>query len=88
MSDTLTKLIGIIESLTEEEGLIPVTEESAFGNDLELESIELVTLFERVQKEYGDRVDFVKWLSGKDFSELNSLTVGDVVEYIDQCLTS
>ena len=69
-------------------GLIPVTAESAFGNDLELESIELVTLFERVQEEYGDRVDFVTWLSGKDFSELNSLTVGEVVAYIDQCLTS
>jgi acyl carrier protein len=84
MNDTLTTVIRLIG----DEVLIPISAESSFGNDLELESIELVTLIEKLQEEYGDRVDFISWLSEKDLDDLVKLTVGELVEYIDRCLSS
>ncbi len=88
LADTINTVVRIIEGLTGHEQLIPITAETSFGNDLELESIELVALLEKLQAEYGDQVDFVTWLSGKDIDELVKLTVGQLVEYIDQCLSS
>jgi acyl carrier protein len=84
MTDTLNTVKRLIGS----EVVIPITAETSFGTDLELESIELVVLLEKLQAEYGDRVDFVTWLSGKDIDELAKLTVGQLTDYIDQCLLS
>ena len=62
----------------------PITMETSFGNDLELESIEFVALAEKLQARY-ERVDFVRWLSEKELEEIIQLKVGDVVTYIDEC---
>jgi len=64
----------------------PITAETSFAEDLELESIEFVSLAERLQQEYGGRVDFVPWLSNKELDEIIKLNVGDVVAYIESCL--
>jgi acyl carrier protein len=66
----------------------PITASTSFNGDLELESLEFVALAEKLQGHYGDRVDFVSWLSSKDLDEIIALRVGDVVEHIDSCLTS
>lgn len=65
-----------------------ITPDTAFTEGLELESIELVALAEKLQAHYGDRVDFVAWLATKDLDDVLRLTVGEVVEYIDRCLSS
>ena len=62
--------------------------DTRFGEDLELESIEFVALAERLQEVYGDSVPFVEWLSTMDLDQIIALRVGDLVEYIDQCLSS
>lgn len=64
----------------------PITAETSFAEDLELESIEFVSLAEKLQQEFGGRVDFVPWLSNKELDEIIKLNVGDVVAYIEDCL--
>ena len=57
------------------------------GDDLELESIEFVALAEALQNRYGAQVDFVSWISQKELDEIIDLTVGDVVQFISECLS-
>jgi acyl carrier protein len=64
----------------------PITLDTSFNADLELESIELVALAEKLQEHYGDKVDFVAWVSDKELDEIIGLRVGALVEYICQCL--
>lgn len=85
--DTLALVARLLrEVMNEPEGLGPaITHETAFSADLELESIELVALAEKLGDHYGSRVDFVAWLSGKELDAILALTVGDLVAYIDTC---
>jgi acyl carrier protein len=64
----------------------PITMETTFGGDLELESIEFVALADRLRSEFGGRVNFVSFLSEKNVDDMVSLTVGDVVRYVAQCV--
>ena len=57
--------------------------ETAFADDLELESIEFVALAEKVQGHFGAHVDFVSWLSDLELDAIIGLTVGDVVVFIE-----
>jgi len=61
--------------------------DTSFADDLEMESIEFVALAEELQTIYGDELDFVSWLSRKDLDQIINLTVGDVVEFISECLS-
>lgn len=63
-----------------------ITMDTNFGSDLELESIEFVALASHLSTEFGDRVNFVEFLSMKNVDEIVSLTVGDVVRYVETCL--
>lgn len=58
-----------------------ITMATTFGRDLELESLEFVTLADRLRTDLGDRINFVEFLAGKSVDEMISLTVGDVVRY-------
>ena len=53
----------------------PITMTTSFNADLELESIEFVALAEKLQLHYGDRVDFVGWISQKELDQIIALTV-------------
>ena len=63
----------------------PITGDTSFSDDLELESIEFVALAEALQNEFGESVDFVGWLSTKELDEIIGLRVGQVVEFIASC---
>jgi len=65
----------------------PITMDTSFQDDLELESIEFVALAERLQEHYGHDVDFVGWLSNKELDDIIALTVGQLVEFILACRT-
>lgn len=60
----------------------PLTPATSFNGDLELESIEFVALAEKLQQHYGDRVDFVGWISTKELDQIIALTVGDLIDFI------
>jgi acyl carrier protein len=59
---------------------------TSFNTDLELESIEFVTLAARLRETYGSSVDFVAFLADKEVGEIVALTVGDLVEYTARSL--
>ncbi len=63
----------------------PITMETSFGQDLEVESIELVALSEKLQARYGATIDFPSWLAGMQLDEIIGLTVGQLVDYIASC---
>ncbi len=71
---------GIIGSDVVEE--IGLSAESLFTRDLEMDSIEIVAFAEQVKRRYGDRVDFVAWLSGMELQQMYNLSVGQVADYI------
>lgn len=82
---TVSELIE--EVLGDELILDEITMETSFSDDLELESIEFVALSERLQEHYGDRVDFVAWLSDMELPQIIGLTVGELVDHIAACLS-
>ena len=90
MSDTLQTVGRMIQEVIGDDWDLdqPITMETSFGDDLELESIEFVSLAEALKDEYGAEVDFVGWLSTKELDEIIQLKVGDVVEFIDLCRSS
>ena len=62
--------------------------DTSFSEDLELESIEFVALAEQLQQAYGERVDFVGWLSGMELDRIIGLRVGQLVDHVVSCLDS
>ena len=91
MSPTNEDILRTVEKLVVEvagdEILLagPLTMETSFNRDLELESIEFVALAEKLQLHYGSQVDFVGWISKKELDQIISLTVGELVEFIATC---
>jgi acyl carrier protein len=80
----VTELIR--EVIGDEAGLgAPITIETSFNQDLELESIEFVALAEKLQERYGAKVDFAGWLSGMELDRIIGLSVGELVEFIVRC---
>jgi acyl carrier protein len=60
---------------------LEIVPETSFQDDLEIESIELVALGERLQEEYVF-VDFAEWLATMEVDEILAMTVGDLVTHI------
>ncbi len=63
---------------------VPITMETAFEADLELESVEFVALAERLQERYPE-LNFVNWVADMQVDELMTLRVGQLVEFIARC---
>jgi acyl carrier protein len=63
----------------------PITMQTTFSRDLEVQSIELVVLFERLRERYGEGIDFPAWLTDMDTDRVMELTVGDLVDFISRC---
>ena len=60
----------------------PLTMETSFDEDLQLESIEFVALSEKLLETYGEQVDFVGWLAEMELDDIIALTVGQLVEFV------
>ena len=60
----------------------PLSMETSFDQDLELESLEFVALAEQLLQTYGERVDFVAWMAGMELDDIIALTVGQVVDFV------
>jgi acyl carrier protein len=56
--------------------------ESTFAEDIELESIEVMEIAEKLIETYGERVDFVAWFADMELEDLVEITVGSVVDFI------
>lgn len=61
---------------------LEINRESNFTKDLEMDSIELVSLAEKIKAKYGEGIDFAQWLSAMDLDQIIKLNLGDIVDYI------
>jgi acyl carrier protein len=59
-----------------------ITPDTRFGEDLEMESIDLVALGGLLTERYGDRVNFAEFIAGLDLDEIIDLSVGRLADYI------
>jgi acyl carrier protein len=62
-----------------------ISASTAFVADLELESIDFVSLGARLQDLYRE-VDFVSFVAELEIDDLADLTVGEFADYISRCL--
>ncbi|MFC0597585.1 acyl carrier protein [Streptomyces palmae] len=79
--DTVT---GMLHEVLGEYGLddAEITMSTRFHDDLELESIDLVTLSAALRDHYGDTVNFAAFIADRGLEEIISLTVGDLVSHV------
>lgn len=64
-----------------------ITPETAFYDDLEIESIEFIALGEVLQARYGDRIDFPAWIATMEVDDIIAMHVGQLVDHIVTSLT-
>ncbi len=86
-AEILGVVAGLIREVIGEEWAneTPITMATTFSHDLEVESIELVALSEKLQERYGATVDFPGWLAGMELDAIIGLSVGQLVDYIASC---
>jgi acyl carrier protein len=84
----LADLTGMLRVLLEEYGLedADITMATKFHEDLELESIDLVTLSGQLREHYGDRINFATFVADKELEEIIALTVGELVMFVVEAL--
>lgn len=65
-----------------------ITADTTFFGDLELESIDLVVLAGHVEARYGSRVNIAEFIATLELDEIIGLTVGRLVDYVLDCLST
>jgi acyl carrier protein len=85
--DVLADVAQIIREIIGEEyvGDLPITTSTSFSAELELESIELVALAERLRARFGEQLNLAAWLGDMELQQIVQLTVGDLVQEIVRC---
>lgn len=83
-ADVLEQLIAIIRTAVAEDWIedFEINEQTSFNDDLELESIEFVSIAESIQAHYGQQVGFLEWLSSMKIEQIIDLTVGDLADFV------
>ncbi|MFF7241017.1 phosphopantetheine-binding protein [Streptomyces collinus] len=86
----LADVTGMLRTLLAEYGEddVEIGLSTTFNRDLELESIDLVTLAALLEERYGRRVNLAEFLAGMEFDEIIELTVGRLVEHVVLSLRS
>jgi acyl carrier protein len=56
--------------------------DSTFAEDIQLESMEVMEVAEKLMDAYEGRVDFVAWFADMELEVLVELTVGHIVDFI------
>jgi acyl carrier protein len=84
----LAEIADLLRGLLDEYGLddVGIGMDTRFHDDLELESIDLVTLAGRLEERYGSRVNFAEFIAELDLEEIITLTVGRLVDYVAAAL--
>ena len=83
-AQVLELLEGLVRDIVGEDYAlgIELDMDTSFAEDLELESIEFVRLGEKLQEQYGEKVDLVAWFAEFDVDQIINLTVGELVDFI------
>jgi acyl carrier protein len=67
---------------------VQITAGTTFTEDLGLESIEFVELWEKVQEHYGPRVNITAFIADMDIDAIMGITVGQLAGYIEAQLAT
>jgi len=80
----LADITAMLRELLEEYGQddAEIGRDTKFHDDLELESIDLVTLSGRLRDHYGDKVNFAEFIAERELDEIIALTVGELVDHV------
>jgi acyl carrier protein len=60
--------------------------DSTFAEDIELESMEMMEIAERLMQTYEGRVDFIAWFADMELEEIIELTLGQLIDFIVRSL--
>ncbi|MEV7548967.1 phosphopantetheine-binding protein [Amycolatopsis sp. NPDC089917] len=84
----LADIAVMLRELLEEYGLddAEIGRGTKFHDDLELESVDLVTLSGRLRDHYGDKVNFAEFIAERELDEIIALTVGELVDHVVKSL--
>ena len=86
LADIDAMLRGILDEYGIDDAEIGL--DTRFHEDLELESIDLVTLAGKLEERYGNRVNFAEFIADLELEEIIALTVGRLVEYAAAALST
>jgi acyl carrier protein len=89
--ETLAEVITMIDGLLGDYALgwdDEITLSTTFHDDLELESVDLVTLADLLAQRYGPAVNLAEYFAEKDMDQVIAMTVGDIVAYVVQARTT
>ena len=83
-AEVLAAVTEMIEGLLGDYAMddVEITMATTFHDDLELESVDLVTISDMIAERYGEGVNLAEFFAEKDIDEVISMTVGDVVDYV------
>ncbi|GAA1710386.1 phosphopantetheine-binding protein [Fodinicola feengrottensis] len=87
-AEILVEISGMLRGILDDYGLdgVEITMRTTFHEELELESIDLVTVAGRIQERYGERVNLAEFLAEKDLDDVIGLRVGELVDYVADCV--
>ncbi|MFD5319505.1 acyl carrier protein [Streptomyces sp. NPDC127098] len=82
--EVLADIADMLRNLLADAGLddAEIDRDTTFHDDLELESIDLVTLSGALRERYGDRVNFATFIAELELDEIIALTVGELVDHV------
>lgn len=80
----LAEIRTLLERVLDEYGVddIEITRDTLFHDELELESIDLVTLAGALRERYGESINFAEFIAQFDLDEIIALRVGQLVDYV------
>lgn len=86
----LAEVAAMLGSILDEYGIddIDIDRDSRFHDDLELESVDLVTLAGMLAERYGERVNLAEFIADLGLDEIIELTVGQLVEHVTGSLAA
>lgn len=77
----------MVEQIVGEFGIdTEITLDTTFREDLEMESIDLVSLAGRLQARYGNSVNFAQFIAGMNVDNIPDMKVGELVEFVAKAL--
>ncbi|MGW3955346.1 acyl carrier protein [Streptomyces sp. NPDC004752] len=80
----LDEVVGLLREVLGEYEIsdAAITMNTRFHDDLDMESIDLVTLSTALRAHYGDTVNFAAFIADRGLEEIIALTVGDLVRHV------
>jgi acyl carrier protein len=84
----LLEVIAAIRAGIDEDWIhdFAIDADTRLGEDLEIESIEMVVIAGALCERYGERINLLDWLSSLQMGQLIELTPGDLARHIASML--